>query len=47
MSKVAAYVLISGALNSWYMMAHIIFPGILGRDVLPLVEPWLDARSTV
>jgi uncharacterized protein len=47
MSKVAAYVLIFGALNSWYMMAHMIFLGILGRDVLPLGEPWLNARSTV
>jgi hypothetical protein len=47
MSKVAAYVLIFGALNAWYMMAHMIFLTILGRDVLPLGEPWLNARSAV
>ena len=44
MSKVAAYVLIFGALNAWYMMAHVIFLGILGRDVLPLGQPWLNPR---
>lgn len=47
MGKVAAYVLIFGALNAWYMMAHVIFLGILGRDVLPLGEPWLHPRPTV
>jgi len=46
MSKVAAYVLIFGALIAWYMMAHVIFLGILGRDVLPLGEPWLHPRTT-
>jgi len=46
MSKVAAYVLIFGALNAWYMMAHVIFLGILGRDVLPLGEPWLNPRPS-
>ncbi len=33
MGKVALYVLIFGAFNAWYMMAHVIFLGILGRDV--------------
>lgn len=47
MGKVASYVLIFGALNAWYMMAHVIFLGILGRDVLPLGEPWLNPRPTV
>lgn len=46
MSKVAAYVLIFSALMAWYMMAHVIFLGILGRDVLPLGEPWLNPRPT-
>ncbi len=45
MSKVAAYVLIFGAFISWYMMAHIIFLGVLGRDVLPLGDPWISRRS--
>ncbi len=44
MSKVAAYVLICGALIAWYMMAHVILLGIFGRDVLPLGEPWLNPR---
>jgi succinate-acetate transporter protein len=46
MGKVSAYVLIFGALNAWYMMAHVIFLGILDRDVLPLGEPWLTPRLT-
>jgi uncharacterized protein len=44
MCKVAAYVLICGALVAWYMMAHVIFLNILGHDVLPLGEPWLNPR---
>lgn len=47
MTKVAAYVLILCALNAWYMMAHIIFFGIFGRDVLPVGQPWIDPRSAV
>lgn len=47
MAKVSAYVLIFGALNAWYMMAHFIFLVVLGRDVLPLGEPWLHPRSTL
>lgn len=46
MQKVAAYVLIFCALNAWYMMAHVIFMAILGRDVLPLGDPWLNSRPT-
>jgi len=45
MAKVSAYVLICGALNAWYIMAHVILMSILGRDVLPLGEPWLTPRS--
>jgi succinate-acetate transporter protein len=44
MTKVAAYVLILCALNAWYMMAHVIFMGIFGRDVLPVGQPWIDPR---
>lgn len=47
MTKVAAYVLILCALNAWYMMAHVIFMGIFGRDVLPVGQPWIDPRSAV
>lgn len=47
MTKVAAYVLILCALNAWYMMAHVIFLGIFGRDVLPVGQPWIDPKSAV
>ncbi len=47
MSKVAAYVLIFCALSAWYMMAHVIFLEIFGRDVLPVGTPWLDSRPAV
>lgn len=45
MGKVSAYVLIFGALNAWYVMAHVILLDVLGRDVLPLGEPWLTVRK--
>lgn len=33
--------LIVCALSAWYMMAHIIFLQVIGKDVLPLGKPWL------
>lgn len=44
MTKVAAYVLILCALNAWYMMAHIIFLQVFGRDVLPVGKPWIEPK---
>ncbi|HBG20133.1 MAG TPA: hypothetical protein DDY32_12900 [Desulfobulbaceae bacterium] len=44
MTKVAAYVLILCALNAWYMMAHVIFKQVFGRDVLPVGRPWIDPK---
>lgn len=44
MGKVGAFVLIFSALNAWYIMAHVIFRDILGRDVLPVGDPWLTPR---
>jgi len=44
MTKVAAYVLILCALNAWYMMAHVIFKQVFGRDVLPVGKPWIDPK---
>jgi succinate-acetate transporter protein len=44
MTKVAAYVLILCALNAWYMMAHVIFMQVFGRDVLPVGKPWIDPK---
>lgn len=46
MGKVGAFVLIFSGLNAWYIMAHVIFLDIFGRDVLPVGEPWLNHRPT-
>jgi len=46
MTKIAAYVLIGCALSAWYMMAHIIFLQIFGRDVLPVGKPWIKPNPT-
>lgn len=45
MTKVAAYVLILCALNAWYMMAHVIFMQVFGRDVLPVGKPWIQEKQ--
>ena len=42
MTELAAYVLILCALNAWYMMAHVIFMDLFGRDVLPVGRPWME-----
>jgi len=47
MTKVAAYVLILCALNAWYMMAHVIFMQVFGRDVLPVGKPWIEAKPVL
>lgn len=44
MTKVAAYVLILCALNAWYMMAHVIFLQVFGRNVLPVGKPWIEPK---
>lgn len=44
MTKIAAYVLILCALNAWYMMAHVIFMQVFGRDILPVGKPWIDPQ---
>ncbi len=42
MNTVAAYELMVCALLAWYVMAHIIFADVFGRDVLPVGKPWLS-----
>ncbi len=42
MTKVAACVLIGCALSAWYMMAHVIFLQVFGRDLLPVGKPWIE-----
>jgi succinate-acetate transporter protein len=44
---VVALDLIVCALSAWYMMAHIIFLQVFGRDILPVGKPWIAARPTV
>lgn len=41
MNKIAGYVLMACALNAWYVMAHLIFADVFGRDVLPVGNPWI------
>ncbi len=42
---VAGYELMACALMAWYVMAHIIYADVFGRDVLPVGRPWLgDSR---
>ena len=28
-------------LTIWYMMAHVIYAQVFGRDVLPVGKPWI------
>ena len=44
MTKVAAWVLILCALNAWYMMAHVIFLSVYGKNILPVGKPWLEPK---
>jgi succinate-acetate transporter protein len=39
LTKAAGYELILCALSAWYLMAHIIFADIFGRDILPVGRP--------
>jgi len=42
LTKAAAFVLILCALNAWYMMAHVIFLQVYGKDILPVGRPWIS-----
>jgi hypothetical protein len=39
---VAGYELMACALMAWYVMAHVIFADVFGRDVLPVGRAWLE-----
>jgi hypothetical protein len=41
LNVVAGYELMICALAAWYVMAHLIFQDLFGRDVLPVGNPWL------
>jgi succinate-acetate transporter protein len=42
LTVVAGYVLMVCAATAWYIMAHLVFADVFGRDVLPVGKPWLD-----
>jgi uncharacterized protein len=42
---VAAWDLIICSLSAWYMMAHIIFKQVFGKDVLPVGKPWIALKT--
>jgi succinate-acetate transporter protein len=42
LTRPAAYVLILCALNAWYMMAHVIYGQVYGRDILPVGKAWTE-----
>lgn len=44
LTKVAAWVLILCALNAWYMMAHVIFMSVYGKNILPVGKPWIEPK---
>jgi uncharacterized protein len=42
MNTIAGYELMLCALNAWYVMAHLIYADVFGRDVLPVGKPWIN-----
>jgi uncharacterized protein len=42
LTVVAGFELMACALMAWYVMAHLIFQDLFGRDVLPVGKPWLN-----
>jgi hypothetical protein len=40
LTVVAGYELMVTAACAWYIMAHIVFADVFGRDVLPVGKPW-------
>lgn len=41
LTVLAGYELMACAAMAWYIMAHIIFMDLFGRDVLPVGKPWI------
>lgn len=42
LNRIAGFELMACALNAWYVMAHVIFAGVFGRDILPVGKPWIQ-----
>jgi succinate-acetate transporter protein len=41
LTKVAGYELMLCAASALYMMAHVIYAQVFGRNILPVGKPWL------
>lgn len=41
LTKVAGYELMACAAAAWYMMAHVIYAQVFGRNILPVGAPWI------
>lgn len=41
LTKIAGYELIVTALLAWYVMAHIIYSELFGKDILPVGKSWI------
>jgi len=41
LTRVAGFELMACALAAWYMMAHVIYAQIFGRNILPVGPPWI------
>ncbi|MEE4358553.1 MAG: acetate uptake transporter [Desulfococcaceae bacterium] len=41
---ITAIDLIVCALSAWYMMAHVIFLQVSGKDILPVGKPWVTSK---
>jgi hypothetical protein len=41
LKTIAGYELMACALSAWYVMAHLIYADVFGRDVLPVGKPWI------
>jgi hypothetical protein len=45
LTKVAGYELMACAAAAWYMMAHVIFLQVFGKDILPVGKPWISGEA--
>jgi hypothetical protein len=45
LTKVAGYELMLCAASAWYMMAHVIFLQVFGKDILPVGKPWISGDA--
>ncbi|MGD0234429.1 MAG: GPR1/FUN34/YaaH family transporter [Syntrophorhabdales bacterium] len=41
LTRLAGYGLIITALSAWYVMAHIIFTDVFGKNFPPVGKPWI------